>query len=99
MKYSEEDYLGCEYYGTSDDEGIENYKHKIVKCRKEHECMSGEESCAKTIKAGEYAMRETGFMDGQPMSAYTCIPCMDKWIDELHGSMEEDEDEEGGSHE
>ena len=81
MKYTADEYLNCGYYG-SDDTEIENYKSKIVKCRKSHECMGG---CNTTIQAGEMAMSETGFMDGQPSSCYTCIPCLDGWRDTING--------------
>ena len=57
-----------------------------MKCRKPHKCMGG---CDKEIAVGEYAICETGFMDGRPVSTYTCTDCMDKWIDEINGSEEE----------
>jgi len=80
MKYKPEDYSISEtgFYGVYD-EDIENYKEKLVKCRKPHKCMS----CEKEIKPGEYAIRESGFMDGEPVTSYTCTDCMDKWLDEL----------------
>ena len=87
MKYKSEDYSirATDFYGLDDDE-IENYKEKLVKCRKPHECMGG---CGKEISIGSYAIRETGFMDGQPISAYTCTDCMDKWLDEINELDEE----------
>lgn len=42
--------------------------------------MSG---CDKEIPKGTYAIRETGFVDGKPISSYTCTDCMDKWLDEI----------------
>ena len=80
MKYKPEDYsiVDSGFYGLAD-EDIENYKEKLVKCRKNHTCMS----CEKEIQVGNYAIRETGFMDGIPVSSYTCIDCMDKWLDEI----------------
>lgn len=41
--------------------------------------------CEKEIPIGAYAIRETGFMDGKPVSLYTCTDCMDKWLDEIQG--------------
>ncbi|WP_139905631.1 hypothetical protein [Clostridium thermarum] len=81
MKYKLEDYSISEtgYYGLGD-EDITGYKEKLVKCRKSHKCAS----CEKEIGLGGYAVRETGFIDGQPVSAYTCIDCLDKWLDSLN---------------
>jgi hypothetical protein len=80
MKYKPEDYVSCDFYGGDDTE-IENHNAKVVKCRKPHKCMGG---CDGKIKPGEYALCETGFIDKQPMSSYTCLPCIDKWLDEIH---------------
>ena len=33
-------------------------------------------------------LRESGFMDNEPVSCYTCIPCLDKWLDEINGEVE-----------
>lgn len=77
MKYKPEDYIDSGFY--SDDEEIENHKEKLVKCRKPHECMGG---CETEIKTGEHALLETGFMDGKPVSTYTCLPCIEKWLEE-----------------
>lgn len=83
MKYKLEDYSisDCGFYGLAD-EDIENYKEKLVKCRKKHICMS----CGKEIKVGHYAIRETGFMADKPVSSYTCVECMDKWLDEINNN-------------
>ena len=80
MKYKPEQYSiqDTGFYLDADYE-IENYKEKLVKCRKPHKCMGG---CNKEIPTGEYAIRETGFMDGNPLSVYTCTDCLDAWITE-----------------
>lgn len=82
MKYKPEDYSISEsgFYGIGE-EDIENYKEKLVKCRKPHKCIGG---CEKEINVGEYAIRETGFIDRQPVSSYTCTDCIDKWLDEIN---------------
>jgi len=82
MKYKPEDYSirDTGFYGLEDD-GVENYKEKLVKCRKPHKC-----NCGKEIQIGEHAIRETGFMEGEPVSCYTCTDCMDKWMDEIEWS-------------
>jgi hypothetical protein len=85
MKYPISEYEETEFY-LPDDEVV-NHQQKIVKTRKPHKCCN----CQKEIKPGEYALRETGFMDGQPVSCYTCIECCDEWLDEING-MDEDEE-------
>lgn len=87
MKYQLVDYIDCGFYGI-DDCDIQNYKSNVVKCRKKHECLGG---CNAEIQIGEQAFFEKGFMDGNPVSCYTCIPCMDKWLDEINGDESEDE--------
>lgn len=86
MKYNLEDYsiVDSGFYGLDDGE-IKNYKEKLVKCRKKHECIGG---CEKEIQIGNYAIRETGFIDGEPVSAYTCVDCIDAWLDEIGVSEE-----------
>lgn len=82
MKYKPEDYSVRDsgFYGF-DDEGIECYKEKLVKCRKPHQCVCG---CEKEIQAGEYAIKESGFMDGKYVNSYTSTDCIDKWLDEIY---------------
>jgi hypothetical protein len=89
MKYTEQEYLNSGYYECDMDSEVENQKVKIVKCRQPHKCMGG---CDGEIQPGEFAYYESGFMDGKPASCYTCLPCIDKWLDELH---EHDNGDEG----
>ncbi len=81
LKYKPDEYLNCGFYSGEDYDGITNLKRKIVKCRTVHPCEGG---CDGEIQPGEYALCETGFMDGEPLSSYNCINCLDKWLDELH---------------
>ncbi len=85
MKYKPEDYINSGFYDGDMDVSIENPKSKVVKCRTSHKCMGG---CESEIKPGEHALLESGFMDGEPVSCYTCLPCIDKWLDELHAHEE-----------
>lgn len=82
MKYKPEEYSITDsgFYGINDGD-VENYKEKLVKCRKTHNCIGG---CEKEIPIGAYAVRESGFMDGEPVSSYTCTNCMDEWLDEIN---------------
>lgn len=86
MKYAEEKYIGTGIYSM--DEDILNYKEKIVKCRKNHQCVQ----CGVNIEKGEKSLYESGFLDGMPVSAYTCIECVEKWIEEIGESGIESED-------
>jgi hypothetical protein len=78
MKHKPEDYINCGFYNG--DEDIENHVEKVVKCRKPHQCST----CNTQIQVGDYALLESGFMDGEPVRCYTCIPCIDKWLDEIN---------------
>lgn len=88
MKYAPDVYINSGFY--SDDEDIEYKTEKIVKCRKPHKCMGG---CDKEIQIGEEAFFEKGFMDGKHVSSYTCLPCIEKWLEES-GQLDEELDEE-----
>ena len=82
MKYSIKDYENADFYYGEED--VVNYKSKVVKTRKIHKCVN----CQNEIVQGENALRESGFMDNEPVSCYTCIPCLDKWLDEINGEVE-----------
>jgi hypothetical protein len=86
VKHDKEVYENSEFYGA--DEDITNHKQKVVKVRKPHNCCQ----CQNEITVGNNALCETGFLDGNPVSAYTCIACCDKWIAETEG-------EDGGENE
>ena len=77
MKRKPEEYLDSNIYG--EDEDIRCFKEKVVKCRKPHKCVGG---CDSEIEVGEYALMQSGFMDSEPVSCYTCMKCMDEWLDE-----------------
>ena len=90
MKYKPEVYLNSGFYSDMDDE-IVNQKEKLVKCRKPHKCPS----CEKQIEKGDFALLETGFMDGRPVSNHTCLPCIDAWLEESGQVDVEDQESEG----
>ena len=89
MKYKPEDYIDSGFYSGDMDDEIEHHKEKVVKCRKPHKCNGG---CETEIKSGEYALLETGFMDGKPVSCYTCLPCIEAWLEESGQVGLDDED-------
>lgn len=79
LKYDKELYTGCGFYdGGFGEDDISCYKQKLVKCRKPHKCNA----CRKEIQIGEYAVYESGFMDGQAVSCYTCAECIEDWLEE-----------------
>lgn len=79
MKYAEEMYYDSGFYdGGMGDDDINDHQEKVVKCRKPHECSG----CETEIHIGDHALRETGFVDGKPVSCYTCLPCIEAWLEE-----------------
>ncbi len=81
LKYPKDAYLNCDYYGG--DEDIQFRKFELVKCKKPHECM-GLDCKDREIKPGDYAVKETALLYSSGWSScYTCIHCMDKYLDEI----------------
>lgn len=90
LKYDKELYTDNGFYnGDFGDDEISLYKEKLVKTRKEHECAS----CGKKIPIGQYAVSESGFMDGVSVSCYTCTNCIEEWLEESGQVDLEDEEE------
>lgn len=83
MKYELGLYVDSGFH--TDSEEISAYVEKVVKCRKPHICSH----CQKQIDVSEFAVRESGFMEGEPVSAYTCINCIEEWLEES-GQVEEE---------
>lgn len=76
MKYDKDLYIESGIYGL--DEDVRNLQEKLVKCRKMHKCAS----CERDIKVGEQALYETGFTDDGIVSVYTCLECVEEWLEE-----------------
>jgi len=89
MKYDEELYLDSGIYNGDCDDEMKCHKEKIIKCRNGHKCVS----CGKDIKVGDQVLYETGFMDNHPVSAYTCLPCIENWLEES-GQVDSDDPED-----
>ena len=87
LKYDKELYLDSGIYGYGD-EDISCYKEKLVKCRKTHKCSS----CESGINIGDFALYESGFMDGEAVSSYTCIKCVEEWLKKSGQLYESEED-------
>ena len=88
MKYGAELYVDSGIYSDADSD-ITNRKEKIVRCRKTHKCAT----CNSEIQIKELALHETGFIDGEPVSCYTCLTCIEEWLEES-GQVESEEGEE-----
>lgn len=79
MKYPKEMYLDCGLYDADMDSFGECHSEKIVKCRKSHTCAL----CKKEIKAGDEALYESEIFEGVGWrGSYTCIPCIESWLEE-----------------
>jgi len=82
MLYSEDDYLGFNPFdGDKDDCGARARSVKLVKVRKEQQCMLS--SNEHTIKPGEFARFEKAVVDEKWASYYCCLECMDDWFQEI----------------
>lgn len=86
MRFTKEQYEQAMqgYFGP--DEDISNEETKLVKVRKEHECMGVDPDGECSINAGDFAIRETAIQAGTGrVSCYVCLPCADKWVEEVEG--------------
>ena len=85
MKYNKDIYLEWNPFEGDRDTDIKVYEWKMVKTRKIHDCclslLVGDEY--HEIPSGELAMREHAIVDGEWESTYSCISCMDIWLEEL----------------
>lgn len=80
MKYTPQEYVDCGFYSPGENET--NYSSKVVKIRKERICAASFGK-AHTIAKGDYALREVCILEGDGwQSAWTCLKCLDQWIDE-----------------
>lgn len=78
LKYNKELYTDSGFHDGDMDDEVENHVEKLVKCRKSHICSF----CQKEISRGEYAVRESGFLDDTPVKSYTCTTCIENWLEE-----------------
>ena len=84
-KRTDQDYLSHEGWLDGRDEEIRSRETKIVTTRKSHDCFSvAPKAFGKLhlIPVGERAMCEHAIVDGIWASSYTCLRCMDKYLDE-----------------
>ncbi len=91
MKYDKELYIYSGIYDGDMDGELQISEEKLVKCRKPHTCMS----CQRGINAGEQAVCERGFLNNKPVSGYTCLECIESWLEESGQVGDEDNEESG----
>lgn len=83
MKFTEQQYLDAmeSYFGPDAETSSQAYK--LVKVRVEHECR-GVDHDGEYIRPGEMAVRETAIhVDDGRVTCYVCLPCADKWVEEV----------------
>lgn len=89
MKYPEDAYL--KYNPYFDDCEVKYIKIKLVKTRKEHECMLAfnlmhdpkKNVVPHKIPVGSMARRDVAMVEGEWGKCYACIECMDKWLQDV----------------
>lgn len=95
-KYPVEEYTGLNMPFDDMDVSITGFESKLVKTRKDSQCMY----CGAAIKKGDYALAESGFLEEgcerEPYYIHYCIDCADDELLYFHG---EEHDEEGNWHE
>ncbi len=88
MKFTEAQYLDAMdgYFGPDDE--TSNHQVKLVKTRKEHQCMGTDpQHDEEMIPAGSMAICETAIhVDMGRVSCYVCLPCADEWVSEIYPS-------------
>jgi hypothetical protein len=87
VKYAESDYIAYDPF-EGDEADIRCRTVKLVKVRKEQQCFIGAAPLGDNhvISRGDVARFEKALVDGDFWGkSYVCIPCMDKWLDEVIG--------------
>lgn len=66
---------------------VKSHTSHLVLCRKEHKCWN----CGAGISKYDHALAEKGFLDGKPVNCWTCLDCVDDYMDMMHGVIDTDE--------
>jgi hypothetical protein len=91
MKYSDEEYINADPFPCED---VLYRKTKMVKTRKRHWCyvagvlIHEHNPNPHEIPIGEFAVFETGKVEGEWGKVYSCIKCLDKYLDEMRENNE-----------
>ena len=96
MSHTDADYLAFDPF-EGDEADIKLRTVRIRTARKEYPCFGGDalpNGDAHTIKPGDRYRHERALIDGDFFGNYRmCLACCDKWLDELKGDADEDDDE------
>ena len=75
------------------DEDVIDQNEKVVKCRKQHNCVGGMRTCQGQIQKGEHAVRCEAIIRGEGRkSCYVCFPCIEWWLEESGQVIKENEE-------
>ncbi len=90
-KYTDAQYLEAgESYFEGDDVTSDN-TYKIVKTRKEHECVGVDHKGSQTIPIGSKALCERAIhVDDGRVSCYVCLSCLDEWCADLFPNLDDE---------
>ena len=86
-KYDKERYVNFEMPTDDMDVDIQNWSSKLSSTRQETKCIY----CGATIKCGDYALAERGFLDGQPFYVHNCLDCVEEAMDMMDGKLDADD--------
>lgn len=86
-RYEKECYTNFEMPSDDMDVDIQNWSSKLTSTRQETKCVY----CGTTIKCGDYALAEKGFLDGQPFYVHNCLDCVEEVMDMENGKLDADE--------
>lgn len=91
MTHTDADRIAYDPYFDGDTD-IKLRQVRIRTAKKEHPC-AGPYDPAHTIKPGERYRHERALIDGDFWGDYKiCLCCVDRWLDEILGQDEEDEE-------
>ena len=80
MKYEKELYIDSQIFAGDMDGSESNFSEKIVKTRKPHECCV----CGKEFPKGTEMVMQSTVIDGEGWrNCYICLPCIEKWLEEI----------------
>lgn len=86
-RYEKECYTNFEMPSDDMDVDIQNWSSKLTSTRQETKCVY----CGATIKCGDYALADRGFLDGKPFYVHNCLDCVEEVMDMENGKLDADE--------
>lgn len=76
-------YLRFDPFEGCMDLDIRAERSRVVRTRKEHECMGNRLGERHVIPVGSWALYQSAILDGRWHSFHYCCACIDRWLDEL----------------